>query len=221
MSSRSAARVRGRRPARLIVSAVTRPCNSTTEARQGPIRTCLVAACALAHCVVVGPARASPADDEARILLRAISFDRGLAARAGAEVVISVVYDARSSGAEREREGRVMAFRKLSDRTIAGLPMKVIWVDCSSSRPIDEALRGVDIVYLTGGAGDCLRSVTAATRKLRIASLASGRAHVEQGVTLGVTIENARPRLLINLKASKAEGLDLSSQMLQLAEVIK
>jgi YfiR/HmsC-like len=199
---------------------VTRRCNSTTEARR--VRACLAAALALVCCVASGGAvQASPADDEAKILLRAISFDRALAARAGTEVVISVVYDARARGGEREREGRVLAFRKLSDRTIAGLPMRVIWCDCSQSRPIDEALRGVDIVYLTSGARDCVRAVTAVTRRLRIASLASGRALVEQGVTIGVTIENSRPRLLVNLKASKAEGLDLASQMLQLAEVIK
>ena len=44
---------------------------------------------------------------------------------------------------------------------------------------------------------------------------------VELGVTIGVTIESARPKLLVNLEASKPEGLDLTSQMLQLAEVIK
>jgi YfiR/HmsC-like len=200
---------------------VTRRCNSTTEARRVPVRAC-VAALALACCVASGGAAlANPADDEAKILLRAISFDRALAVRAGADVVISVVYDGRTRGSERERDGRVLAFRKLSDRTIAGLPMKVIWWDCSHSRSIDDALRGVDIVYLTGGAKDCVRAVTAVTRRLHIASLASGRALVEQGVTIGVTIENARPKLLVNLKASKAEGLDLASQMLQLAEVIK
>jgi hypothetical protein len=169
----------------------------------------------------VGEARAGAADDEARILLRAISFDRALAKRAGSEVVVSVIYDARASGGERDRDARVLAFRKLSGLTIAGLPMKVTWSDCSSSKPMDEALRGVDIVYVTGGAKDCVRAVTAATRKLRVASLTSGRALVEQGVTIGVTIDGARPKLLVNLRASKAEGLDLASQMLQLAEVIK
>jgi hypothetical protein len=166
-------------------------------------------------------ARAGTADDEAKILLRALSFDRALAARAGTEVVISVVYDARASNGEGERDGRVHAFRKLAGRTIAGLPMRVISSDCSPPSRMDEALRGVDIVYLARGAKACVRAVTAATRKLRIASLASERALVEQGVTIGVTIENARPRLLVNLKASKAEGLDLTAQMLQLAEVIK
>lgn len=183
---------------------------------------CAAATLAVAHALAaLGPVHAGPADDEARILLRAISFDRALAARAGAEVVISVVYDGRTSGGERERDGRVLAFRKLADRTIAGLPMKVTWFDCSPSRPMDEALRGVDIVYLTSGAKECVRSVTAVTRRLRIASLASERALVEQGVTIGVTMGGARPKLLVNLKASKAEGLDLASQMLQLAEVIK
>ena len=186
------------------------------------MRACVAAAFALAHCAAtIGAACAGPADDEARILLRAISFDRGLATRAGAEVVISVVYDARTSGGERERDARVQAFRKLADRTIVGLPMKVVWLDCSPARPMDEALRGVNVVYLTSGAKDCVRAVTAVTRKLRIASLASGRELVEQGVTIGVTIENARLKLLVNLRASKAEGLDLASQMLQLAEVIK
>ena len=182
----------------------------------------MAAAFALVHSVATaGEGRASPADDEAKILLRAISFDRALPARAGSEVVISVVYDARASGGERERDGRVLAFRKLSGRTMAGLPMRVTSLDCSPSKSLDDALRGVDIVYLTSGAKDCVRALTAATRKLRIASLASGRALVELGVTIGVTIEGARPKLLVNLKASKAEGLDLASQMLQLAEVIK
>ena len=166
-------------------------------------------------------ARAGGADDDARILLRAISFDRALAARAGADVVITIVYDGRVSGDERDRDGRVQAFRKLASRTIAGLPIKVNWSDCSQSRSLGDALQGTDIVYLTRGAKDCVRAVTAATRKLRIASLASSRALVEQGVTLGVTMEGSRPKLLVNLVASKAEGLDLASQMLQLAEVIK
>jgi YfiR/HmsC-like len=201
----------------------TRRCSTTTEPRARRLRSaCTAAALALVHAVAaVRPVHASPADDEARILLRAISFDRALAGRAGDEVVISVVYDGRASGGERERDGRVLAFRKLADRTIAGLPMRVTSSDCTSSRPLDEALRGVDIVYLTSGAKECVRAVTAVTRRLRIASLTSERALVAQGVTIGVTIEGARPKLLVNLKASKAEGLDLASQMLQLAEVIK
>jgi hypothetical protein len=202
----------------------TRRCNTTTEpGGPGPIRAAGAAALlALALCAATGgEARAGVADDEARILLRAISFDRALARRAGSDVIISVVYDARAGGGERDRDARVLAFRKLSALTIAGLPMKVTWSDCSSSRPMDEALRGVDIVYLTGGAKDCVRTVTAATRKLRIASLASGRALVEQGVTIGVTMDGARPKLLVNLRASKSEGLDLASQMLHLAEVIQ
>ena len=168
-----------------------------------------------------GDARAGAADDEAKILLRAISFDRALARRAGNDVVITIVYDGRVNGDAREREGRVLAFRKLASRTIAGLPIKVTSSDCSQAKPMTESLEGTDIVYLTRGAKDCVRAVTAATRKLRIASLASARMLVEQGITMGVTIEGTRPKLLVNLVASKAEGLDLSSQVLQLAEVIK
>jgi YfiR/HmsC-like len=202
----------------------TRRCNTTTERRgAGSIRAAgLAALLGLAVCAAtVGETSAGAADDDARILLRALSFDRALATRAGREVVISVVYDARASGSERERDGRVLAFRKLSVRTIAGLPMRVTWSDCSPSKSMDDALRDVDIVYLTSGAKECVRTVTAVTRRLRIASLASERALVELGVTIGVTMDGARPRLLVNLKASKAEGLDLASQMLQLAEVIK
>lgn len=168
-----------------------------------------------------GDARAGSADDEAKILLRAISFDRALARRAGTDVVITIVYDGRVSEDARERDGRVTAFRKLTSRTIAGLPIKVTSSDCSHSQSMTDSLKGSDIVYLSRGAKDCVRGVTAATRKLHIASLAGTRALVEQGISMGVTIEGARPKLLVNLVASKAEGLDLSSQVLQLAEVIK
>ena len=200
----------------------TRPSSTTTERGRRVRSACAAVVIAVVHCAgAPGRAWAGAAEDEAKILLRALSFDRALAARAGSEVVISVVYDARTSNGEGERDGRVHAFRKLAHRTIAGRPMRVISSDCSPPTRMDEALRGVDIVYVARGAKDCVRAVTAATRKLGIASLASERSLVEQGVTLGVTIESSRPKLHVNLKASKAEGLDLTSQMLQLAEVIK
>jgi hypothetical protein len=202
----------------------TRRCNTTTERRRpGPslaARTARLVALVLLI-VPAGVARAGVADDEAKILLRAISFDRALATRAGRDVVITIVYDGRVNGDAQERDARVLSFRKLAGRTIAGLPIKIDSSDCSPPKPMSESLQGTDIVYLTRGAKDCVRAVTAATRKLRIASLASTRSLIEQGITLGVTIEGTRPKLLVNLAASKAEGVDLSSQVLQLAEVIK
>lgn len=199
-------------------------CNTTTEPRvRAPVAAARrVAIAALAMLAAsAAEARADTVDAEAKILLRAASFDRSLGGRAGGDVVIAVVYDSRAPGSQRERDSRVQSFRKLADRTIAGLPMKVTSVDCAQGSALTESLRAADIVYLTAGGKQCVRPVTAATRKLRIASLTSGRALVEQGITIGVSMEGSRPKLLVNLVASKEEGLNLAAQMLQLAEVIK
>jgi hypothetical protein len=198
-------------------------CNTTTEPIWIRVRgACSVALAALAMlAATAAEARADTVDAEAKILLRAASFDRSLGGRAGADVVITVVYDGRAPGSQRERDSRVQSFRKLADRTIAGLPMKVTSLDCAQVSALAESLRAADIVYLTAGGRQCVRAVTAATRKLRIASLTSGRALVEQGITIGVSMEGSRPKLLVNLVASREEGLNLAAQMLQLAEVIK
>ena len=40
-------------------------------------------------------------------------------------------------------------------------------------------------------------------------------------VAIGVVTKDGKPTLLVNLPGSKAEGMDISAEVLRLAEVIK
>jgi hypothetical protein len=199
----------------------TRHCNTITDRASRAVRSRAAAVCAVVA-IASGTALAGTSEETAaKILLRALSFDRALASRAGEDVVIAIVFDGRTSDADAERDANVRAFRMLSDRTIAGLPIKVLSSDCSKSRALAEDLRSADAVYLTPGAQRCVDLVKTTTRRRDIASLAAERSFVEDGIAIGVTTESGRPRLLVNLKASRAEGLKLASQLLHLAEVIE
>ena len=55
----------------------------------------------------------------------------------------------------------------------------------------------------------------------KVATLASTYQYVVNGLSVGVTISQGKPKLVVNLEASKSEGMDLSGQMLRMAEVIQ
>lgn len=44
--------------------------------------------------------------------------------------------------------------------------------------------------------------------------------YVEQGIAVGIGIQDRKPKIHINLSASKAEGAEFSSQLLKLAEIV-
>lgn len=52
-------------------------------------------------------------------------------------------------------------------------------------------------------------------------SLSGGRRMVESGVSIGVFLSNGSAKLIVNRRSAQVEGLDLSADVLALAEVIR
>ncbi len=51
--------------------------------------------------------------------------------------------------------------------------------------------------------------------------MAPGRLLAQRGVSLGVFLTDGVPKLIVNLRSAQVEGLDLSADLLALAEVIR
>ncbi|OIP38867.1 MAG: hypothetical protein AUK47_10880 [Deltaproteobacteria bacterium CG2_30_63_29] len=163
-----------------------------------------------------------PADRQVLILARALAYDRNLKDKAGDAVTIALVYkdgDGASKSQMQEISAAIASGKKLR---ISGLPIKTVVV-AFGIEDLDSTLtnEGVDAVYICSGLANDLDSITALTRQKQIASLADDKVYAKQGVSVVVVAEGQKASLVINLKASKAEGLDLSSELLELAEVIK
>lgn len=159
---------------------------------------------------------------QSAILFKALAYDRNLESRASGTIDVLLVYD---PSAPREAfEKTRSAFSAMSTKQLKGLSIRV-HVHAYTSR---ESLSGVmgakeiDTVYVCEGLSDkAVDVVTDVTRGSNIASMTGSRAHIKKGVALAVLLHKGKPRLVVNLKASKAEGLDLKSTLLRIAVVIR
>lgn len=89
------------------------------------------------------------------------------------------------------------------------------------AKDIEGQLAGAVAVYLVQGAQG--EAVQALCEKHHVITLAGTSAPAEQGrVSVGLGVkDDGRPQLIVNLRRVKAEGHELSSQLLALAKVIQ
>ena len=73
-----------------------------------------------------------------------------------------------------------------------------------------------DIIYIGSGAPDGI----AYAQKNKILSITGNPDFVAKGVTLGIGVENNKPKIFLNLSSSKAEGVDWNPAILRVAQTV-
>jgi DNA topoisomerase VI subunit B len=81
--------------------------------------------------------------------------------------------------------------------------------------------RKVDILYITPVRAVGIDYITAISRAKKIVTLTGVPEYVEAGIAVGIGIKGEKPQIIINLPAAKAEGANFSSELLNLAKIIK
>jgi hypothetical protein len=116
----------------------------------------------------------------------------------------------------------LQGFRDLEKVTLAGLPFRAMEVPFTSAASLENLpAAGVDALFLCSGLETSLSAITSYSRRAKLLTLSSTPGYVEGGVSLGAVMEGGKPRLLVNLAASKLEGAQFSSDMMKLAKVIR
>lgn len=152
----------------------------------------------------LSPAHASDPQAEVLALTRALAYDRRLGARVGEQIRVAVVDDPEDAASvARGREVRDV-LERLSPLTIRDVPVVLV-----------GAAGEADVVYVCS---DRLPPVLGAGGPV---VLGFGREIVQQGAHLGIVEGHDGLRLLVNLPASRAAGLDFSSRLLQVAQVLR
>lgn len=161
------------------------------------------------------------ADNQALLLLRTLAYDRNLKSRvSGGEVVIAVVFKPGSSESESMRSDMMRAIRNASQRlTVAGLAVRAKAV--AYDNRLGAQLEGVSAVYLCAGLAGQIDNIHRVTRSKKILSATGEENEVREGLSLGLVQRGSRAAILVNLKSSKAEGADLDSALLRMAEIIR
>ena len=170
------------------------------------LSTLCLAASAIAQDVEVAPAVQIP------ILVKVLSFDRGQ--RGARELSVGVVYQSGNRASSFIRDEVV--------RALGAQGVRVVSIDLDHDR-LSDVLAEADLraIYVTPLRATDIGTVAAAARDARVTSLTGVPSYVSNGLAVGVGNRGGRPRILINLEASRREGADLGAELLKLAEIVR
>jgi hypothetical protein len=157
--------------------------------------------------------------EQSRILLSAFSFDRALLDRDRDGLVIAFLYANDSS----ESRAMQLAFEQLGADGIRNLPVNTIAIRFESVSALLESVdtEAIGAVYVPESLAPALSSILQVTRARGLTSIGSGRALVEQGVSMGVFVSETGAKLIVNRRSMQIENIDLPAQVLAISEVIR
>jgi hypothetical protein len=155
------------------------------------------------------------------ILLKVMTFDRKLPTRAPRTVVVGIAFQGgnRASIVAKDEALRIIAAQAELTR---GVTLRAVAVDLDATT-LPEALRRHDLthLYVTPLRAVDVRRIADWARQAGVTTMTGVAAHLQDGLAIGVGLRGGRPRILVNVEASRLEGADLSSELLKLAEIVR
>jgi len=160
-----------------------------------------------------------PVSDQVQIFAKVLGYDRRHESRRQDELVVGIAFQSgfRASLLTREEVERelVAAFGKTTR-------VRLVQVELLPGLDLQAALErlGVEILYVTPLRSADLSLLIEATRSLGVLTITGVPEYVHQGLALGLDSENARPTIIINLSAARAEGADFGAELLKIVQVV-
>jgi len=195
----------------------------TSTNRSLSARCLLLGLCGMILFCRLGHAAELPAAKQAIFLARVIAYDANLKARAGPSVNIAILAKKGDAESEKAADAVLKAFAPLEAATVLGLPVKVSRLSFVGRDALDRAMResGIDTLYVCGGLDAYLADIESVARARKALTMASREAHLKHGLSLGVFSVDGRNTIMVNLEASREEGVAFSPELLSLATVVR
>ena len=184
----------------------------------------LYAAVALVLCLEsLGIGAELPAAKQAVFLARIIAYDGNLKERAGGTVDIGILSRKGDKASEQMAESILKAFSPLESATLAGLPVKLTKLSFVGRDALDKAVRDehINTIYVCAGLDANLSDITSVARSRKALTIASQQDHLKHGLSLGVFDVDGKNTILVNLDASREEGVAFGPELLRLATVVR
>ncbi len=174
----------------------------------------LIACLSLVLILALSSARPALADEmtnldlASRIFLKILLLDRHLEQKTSNRIVVGVIG---SDAAHR-------AFSALRGQRI-DQSHDFVLAEVIRYESLDEVSPLPTILYVGRDASP--EEVTTFTRRNSILSVTTVTGYLERGISVGLAIENGKPRVVLNLINSNREGLRWSSRMLKISRVVR
>jgi hypothetical protein len=180
------------------------------------LKVCAFAVIILA--MVTRPARAetSPIPAAVQLLLfgKIWMFDRSVAGND--HLVVAVLYQSSLRSSAEAKDQLIAAVRA------GGLKIQCIPIALDDSEKLSSELQHVkaDVFYVTEMRGINISDLVRISRARHIKTITVVEGYVEAGVAIGLRVRNDKPSIIVNLVAAKAEGSDLTAQLLRLSTIV-
>jgi len=164
-----------------------------------------------------------PHGKQAIFLARVIAYDGHLKERAGAAVNIGVLAKRGDKESERMAEQIAKAFAYLEAATLSGLPVRISRIYFGGRDVLDRSVKegGIDTLYVCSGLESHLPDIKHVARTRKVLTMASQESHLKQGLSLGVFDVDGKNTIIVNLEASREEGVVFGPELLRLATVVR
>jgi len=182
-----------------------------------------LAFCALAL-AATRPAFAAELSPHGRalLMLKVIAYDRNLKRRAGKVLRIAVIHRAGDPRSAQDGMEMAAALKEVASRvTVAGLVAEVVLLPLAGATGLADRLRdaGASVAYVADGLAGLTPDIATGSRRAAVLTATGSRAGVEAGLSIGLVRRGLGAAVLVNLPASRREGADIDSELLDIAEV--
>ncbi len=161
------------------------------------------------------------AEQQVLLLFRVLSYDAAQAARKPLRIAVLYVPQKPSSRGAANEISR--ALEQVGQRHPALRGTQVGLLAYRKMEELEPVLirNSINLVYLSTGFGPETRAISNLCNRRSIPSVAGVAGYVTAGVAVGVVQSNGRPRIVVNLPASRTQGMRLHGSLLRLATVVR
>jgi hypothetical protein len=166
---------------------------------------------------------AIPTSRQVVILMRALAYDGNLKSRAGNTINIAILQKKGNAASETMANAMTKAFGALESTQVSGLPIVVSHMTYVGEEALTKAFTGagIDFVYVCEGLDADLDAIKRVTHQMKVLSVGSMHEQVEKGLSIGIFEIESKCTILLNLQASRQEGVEFAADLLRLARVIR
>lgn len=184
---------------------------------------CLLALAALLGPLAVTAENGLPASQQVPLLLKILTYDRQLAAKAGSELTIGIVYVPGNSDSAKVTSDISGTLQRFTGKTVKSLPIRHWTIEYVTAERLEAVLRekSVNVIYVSPGNERNLATILRLSKAQHITTTTGVPEYVKRGVAVGIGSRQGKPEILINLESSKSEGSEFDAGLLRMATVVQ
>lgn len=162
-----------------------------------------------------------PMQLQAQLTGRLGSFDRNFPARAGGVARVLVLH--KSGGAESEASATSFAKAIADIHTVGGITATVEEAAYVDGPKLADRCRAqkIAVVYFAVGLEGEMARASGALVGVDILTIGATASYATNGAVVAFDLEEARPKLVLNLKSARAQNVSFKSELLKLARIVE